>query len=85
MDAGVVDQDYRGGLGIVLCNNGTEDFEVKVGDRIAQLLLERVSTPEVVVVEELDESDRGNLGFGSTGVQDIKPHTSMTSQPPIVD
>jgi dUTP pyrophosphatase len=65
--AGVIDSDYRGPLGIVMVNNGTSSFEVKAGDRVAQLLLERVSTPEVEEVEELDDTVRGNSGFGSTG------------------
>jgi dUTP pyrophosphatase len=65
--AGVIDSDYRGPLGIVMVNNGTNAFEVKAGDRVAQLLLERVSTPEVEEVEELDDTVRGTSGFGSTG------------------
>lgn len=65
--AGVIDSDYRGPLGIVMVNNGVSAFEVKAGDRVAQLLLERVSTPEVEEVEELDDTVRGTSGFGSTG------------------
>lgn len=65
--AGVIDADYRGPLGIVLVNNGVEGFAVMVGDRIAQLLLERVDTPEVEVVDSLDATQRGAGGFGSTG------------------
>lgn len=65
--AGVIDYDYRGPVGMLLINNGTEEFEVKTGDRVAQLLLERVSVPEVQEVEELDETVRGEKGFGSTG------------------
>lgn len=52
---------------VLLFNHSEEDFEVKEGDRIAQLVLERIWTPEVVVVEELEESVRGVGGFGSTG------------------
>ncbi|RKO93971.1 dUTPase-like protein [Blyttiomyces helicus] len=66
--AGVVDEDYRGPLGVVLFNFGTQDFEVKEGDRIAQLVLERIVNPEVVEVESLEDTDRGAGGFGSTGV-----------------
>ncbi|UZJ54207.1 hypothetical protein CBS101457_003527 [Exobasidium rhododendri] len=65
--AGVIDSDYRGLLGVILFNFGSEDFAVKPGDRIAQLILERIETPEVEVVEDLDETTRGAGGFGSTG------------------
>ena len=49
-------------------NHSETDFQVKEGDRIAQLVLERIYTPEVVEVQELDESERGAGGFGSTGI-----------------
>ena len=65
--AGVIDADYRGQVKVLLFNHSEADFEVKEGDRIAQLVLERIWTPEVVVVEELEESVRGVGGFGSTG------------------
>jgi len=65
--AGVIDADYRGQVKVLLFNHGENDFEVKEGDRIAQLVLERIYTPEVVAVEELEESVRGAGGFGSTG------------------
>lgn len=68
--AGVVDADYRGPVGVVLFNFGKEDFHVKVGDRIAQLILEQISMVEAEEVEELDETVRGTQGFGSTGVSD---------------
>ncbi|KAI9024139.1 dUTPase-like protein [Hyaloraphidium curvatum] len=66
--AGVVDEDYRGAVGVVMFNFSDKDFEVKEGDRIAQLVLERIYTPDVVEVEDLDSTDRGAGGFGSTGV-----------------
>lgn len=65
--AGVIDEDYRGDVGVLLFNHGSVSFHVNVGDRIAQLVLERISTPEVVVVDTLPESTRGDGGFGSTG------------------
>jgi len=65
--AGVIDADYRGQVKVLLFNHGEKDFEVKEGDRIAQLVLERIYTPEVVEVKELEESVRGAGGFGSTG------------------
>ncbi|KAJ6815180.1 guanine nucleotide-binding protein subunit beta isoform X1 [Iris pallida] len=66
--AGVIDADYRGPVGVVLFNFSDVDFEVKPGDRIAQMIIERVVTPDVVEVEDLDYTDRGAGGFGSTGV-----------------
>lgn len=66
--AGVVDYDYRGEVKVVLFNLSEQaDFEVRVGDRVAQLVLERIVTPEVVEVEELVGTERGAGGFGSTG------------------
>jgi len=66
--AGVVDADYRGNVGVVLFNFGEDDFEVKVGDRIAQLILESVCMANAVEVDDLEETERGEGGFGSTGV-----------------
>ena len=67
--AGVVDGDYRGEVGVVLFNHGDQDFEVKMGDRIAQLLLEKIDTPPVEEVQGLNDTVRGSGGFGSTGVK----------------
>ena len=67
--AGVVDYDYRGNVGVILANFGDEDFEVKKGDRIAQMILERITTPECVEVEDLEATERGAGGFGSTGTE----------------
>lgn len=66
--AGVVDYDYRGEVGVVLFNHGSEDFEIAVGDRVAQLVLEKVAMGPAVEVEELEATERGAGGFGSTGV-----------------
>ena len=65
--AGVIDADYRGQVKVLLFNHGDADFAVKPGDRVAQLILERIYTPEIEVVDELEESVRGAGGFGSTG------------------
>lgn len=65
--AGVIDSDYRGPLGVVLFNFGDVDFVINRGDRIAQLLIEPIAKPIVTVVTELDETERGQGGFGSTG------------------
>ncbi|KAH8914328.1 dUTP diphosphatase, partial [Atractiella rhizophila] len=65
--AGVVDEDYRGEVRVLLFNLSAQSFSIKRGDRIAQLVLERIYTPEVVEVQELSETVRGEDGFGSTG------------------
>ncbi|KAM9817413.1 deoxyuridine 5'-triphosphate nucleotidohydrolase, mitochondrial isoform 2-T2 [Neosynchiropus ocellatus] len=65
--AGVVDEDYRGNVGVVLFNFNSEPFEVKKGDRVAQLVCERICYPELVEEKTLDETERGAGGFGSTG------------------
>ena len=64
---GTVDADYRGELKVILINHGSEDFAVARGDRIAQLVLAPVTQAVWSEVEELDETDRGSGGFGSTG------------------
>ena len=64
---GTIDSDYRGELKVILINHGSEPFEVRRGDRIAQLVLAPVTRAAWQVVEELDETARGEGGFGSTG------------------
>lgn len=65
--AGVVDSDYRGEIMCVLANLGNEDYIISVGDRIAQMVIEVIATPEPIFVEELSDTDRGSGGLGSTG------------------
>ncbi|CAA9964457.1 dutpase [Pyrenophora teres f. maculata] len=65
--AGVIDADYRGPVGVILANLSDTDFAVKIGDRIAQLIVEKIVMPDVVLVNELEASVRGAGGFGSTG------------------
>ncbi|CAI2166419.1 16060_t:CDS:2 [Funneliformis geosporum] len=67
--AGVIDPDYRGPLGVLLFNHSKLDHQVKEGDRIAQLILERIRTPNVIEVDELEGTERGLNGFGSTGLR----------------
>ena len=63
--AGVIDADYRGIVFILLFNHSDEDLKMKPGDRVAQLILEKIATPVVELVENLDETVRGGQGFGS--------------------
>jgi len=65
--AGVIDEDYRGPVKVLLFNCSDTNFDINHGDRIAQLVIEKIATPEVMVVEQLAESVRGAGGFGSTG------------------
>lgn len=65
--AGVVDPDYRGEIAVILVNHGQSQISFQIGDRIAQLILERCSTPEAEWVDELPETVRGVGGFGSSG------------------
>jgi len=65
--AGVIDADYRGPLKVLLFNFSDTEFKITQHERIAQLVLERIVTPDVAVVEELSSTERGAGGFGSTG------------------
>ena len=65
--AGVVDSDYRGEVRVVLVNHGDEPFHIERGDRIAQLLLQRVERAEFTAVASIDATERDEGGFGSTG------------------
>lgn len=67
--AGVIDEDYRGNVGVVLFNHGPADFIINRGDRIAQLICERIFYPKLEEVKVLTETARGEGGFGSTGTQ----------------
>ena len=65
---GTIDADYRGAVQVILANLGSEPVTISRGDRIAQMVIARVSHAEFEVVEELPQSERGAGGFGSTGV-----------------
>ncbi len=65
--AGVIDSDYRGEVRVVLVNHGDEPFHVLPGDRVAQLLVQRVERAAFVAAPAIDETERGGGGFGSTG------------------
>lgn len=64
---GVIDSDYRGEVKVVLLNHGNEPQMIEPGERIAQLVITPVLTPEYVEVENLSDTERGFGGFGSTG------------------
>lgn len=66
---GTIDSNYRGELGIILINHGSENFEIKAGDRIAQIVFKPFYTATLIESDELEDSDRGSSGFGSTGVK----------------
>jgi dUTP pyrophosphatase len=65
--AGVIDPDYTGEIKVILFNHGLKDFEIKKGDRIAQLILERCETPPIEEISIVEDTERGSSGFGSTG------------------
>ncbi|MCB9989369.1 MAG: dUTP diphosphatase [Rhodospirillales bacterium] len=64
---GTIDADYRGEIGVILINHGQEPFTIERGMRIAQMVIARHETVKVTVVKELNETQRGTGGFGSTG------------------
>ena len=65
---GTIDQNYRGNICVILINSGNEDFFIKPGDRIAQMVIAKVEEPFFEFVEELSETERGEGGFGSSGI-----------------
>ena len=65
---GTIDADYRGEIGVILINLSDSDFEINKGDRIAQMIIAKHETIEWEAVDKLDDSVRGDRGFGSTGV-----------------
>lgn len=69
--AGVIDADYRGEVKVVLFNHSDKDFKIEKGERIAQLVLEKIVNAEIqeISAEELDTTERGAGGFGSTGTK----------------
>ncbi len=65
---GTIDADFRGEIGVILINLSDSDFEINTGDRIAQMIIAKHETIEWETVDKLDDSVRGDKGFGSTGV-----------------
>ena len=66
---GTIDADYRGEIGVILVNLSEEEFVIENGERVAQLVIAKYEQAQWVEVENLDETDRGVGGFGSTGVK----------------
>ena len=67
INAGVIDRDYRGPVKVMVHNLSNDNYVINKNDRIAQLILEQIKTRPVELVEELDDTVRGEGGFGSTG------------------
>ena len=65
---GTIDEGYRGEVKVILLNTSDEAFVITPGDRIAQLIIQKVEHPRVIVMEDLGDTTRGEGGFGSTGV-----------------
>ena len=66
---GTIDAGYRGEVGVILINAGPADFTVARGDRIAQMVVQKLADVELVAAEQLSDTNRGTGGFGSTGVK----------------
>ena len=66
---GVVDSGYRGEVGVILQNLSKKDYNIKSGDQVAQMLIQKVESPKIEEVGELDNTERGEDGFGSTGIR----------------
>lgn len=64
---GTIDADYRGNIGVILVNVSNEDYVVQPGERIAQMVINKIEQIEFNLVKELDETERGEGGFGHTG------------------
>jgi dUTP pyrophosphatase len=64
---GTIDSDYRGEIGVIIVNTSTDKFYIERGERIAQMVVQRIVIPEFVFVDDLDETERGAGAYGSTG------------------
>ncbi len=64
---GTIDAGYRGEIGVIMINHGKQDFEVKKGMKIAQMVIGRVWPTELILADSLEDTERGSGGFGSTG------------------
>ena len=64
---GTIDADYRGEIGVILINLSDTEFKIESGDRFCQMVIQKIEQPEMIEVSVLDETERGDGGFGSTG------------------
>ena len=78
--AGVIDRDFRGEIQVVLVNNSSSSFIISVGDRIAQLIIERIATVDIIKVDTLDPTSRGDRGFGSIGLEEFTSQRSSNQE-----
>ena len=69
---GTIDSDYRGIVKVILINLGEKDFNIRRGDRIAQLVIQKIFFPNFKIVETLDKTKRGEGGFGHSGIETSK-------------
>lgn len=74
---GTIDADYRGEVQVILINHGAEPFVINRGDRIAQMVIQRVPPVQFTIVDGLDETERGSGGFGSTGTTSASDDTTL--------
>ena len=81
--AGVIDADFRGNVKIVFFNHGNLEFHVPKGDRISQLLLERIESPPAVVVTQPPWTNPGSECFGSTGMTVLEAGGCVVATPPV--
>lgn len=65
---GTIDENYHGNIGVIIRNTGKESFVINKYDKIAQMIIAKIPKTELVIVDSLQDSDRGSNGFGSTGV-----------------
>lgn len=65
---GTIDWDYRGEIKVIIINHGTEEFSINRGDRIAQMVINKVEIPIIEIVQEVQATNRLDEGFGSTGI-----------------
>ena len=77
--AAIIDANYRGEVGAILFNFGNEDFVVNMGDRITQLIFEKIKTPKIKEMDDLEGTDRGAGGYGSTGTNVVQDKNDTVS------
>lgn len=81
---GTIDADYRGEVKVILINLGKQPFVIKIGDRIAQMVIAAVTYFPIDIVVELSDTDRGDGGFGSTGVAATVVNSDIASNMKVI-